>query len=283
MDQVQQDVAQDARRKGPGDLQGRPGLQPPGGVGLPLGRSQGGGGAGGCQPKPFQGVGGEWRCPRLWPGSTVVCVGGGPSLTRDDLDHVRARTAAGGGTGDGAGRDVRVVCVNDAIKLAPWADAVYAADTSWWRQVGTHVVTDALRVSCQDTEFRQVHVLRYRPGVVLETDPRYVAIGKQRGDDGVAHGGNSGYQAVNLAYHLGAARIVLLGYDMGVGEDGALHWFGRHPVGLNNPTERALARWALAFNGLAPALAAEGVEVVNCSRRTALTCFPRAELEEVLA
>jgi len=67
------------------------------------------------------------------------------------------------------------------------------------------------------------------------------------------------------------------------GEDGALHWFGAHPAGLNNPDPDNLAAWAHAFTRMAPGLAQLGVEVVNCSRRTAITCFPRAPLEEVLA
>lgn len=117
----------------------------------------------------------------------------------------------------------------------------------------------------------------------METDPHWLATGRQAGSDGVMHGGNSGYQALNLALHLGARRIVLLGYDMGVGEDGRLHWFGRHPSGLNNPKPEHFATWAKAFGALAPALADLGVEVVNCSRRTALDCFRRAPLEEVLA
>jgi hypothetical protein len=96
-------------------------------------------------------------------------------------------------------------------------------------------------------------------------------------------GGNSGYQAMNLALHLGAARIVLLGYDMAPADDGRLHWFGAHPAGLANPDGVNFATWPKAFDRLAPALADLGVEVVNCSRRTALGCFARAPLEEVLA
>jgi hypothetical protein len=117
----------------------------------------------------------------------------------------------------------------------------------------------------------------------VETDPQWLATGRGPGSDGVMIGGNSGYQAVNLALHLGARRVVLLGYDMGASADGRRHWFGDHPHGLNNPGPRNFAAWIEGFRRLAPALEAIGLEVVNASRRTALDCFRQAPLEEVLA
>lgn len=95
----------------------------------------------------------------------------------------------------------------------------------------------------------------------------------------VHHGRNSGYQALNLAYHLGASKIVLIGYDMQT--DGAkVHWHGDHPKGLQNA--RTIDRWAGYFPALAADLEQEGVEVVNCTIKTALDCFPRADLRDVL-
>ena len=47
--------------------------------------------------------------------------------------------------------------------------------------------------------------------------------GLESARDTLAHGNNSGYAAINLAVHLGAARIVLLGYDMG--NDGKVSHF----------------------------------------------------------
>jgi hypothetical protein len=107
----------------------------------------------------------------------------------------------------------------------------------------------------------------------LSTDPTALRTGR-----------NSGYQAVNLAVLLGAARIILLGYDMGIGADGRKHWHPDHP----NDTDRAeivasrYASFRRMFDTIADPLAALGVEVLNCSRHTALTCFQRRGLEAVL-
>ena len=71
---------------------------------------------------------------------------------------------------------------------------------------------------------------------------------------------------------------MLLGYDM-QDPDGVVHWHGKHPGGLH--TNQPYKQWRAKMQQLADDLAAEGVEVINCSRATALTCFPRAALEDV--
>lgn len=116
-----------------------------------------------------------------------------------------------------------------------------------------------------------MHVLRWRAEEGIEDDPAYLATGR-----------NGGYQAIGLARHLGAARIVLLGYDMGAGPAGEIHWHGPHPRGMNNPGEMQFRRWRASFAALAPLLADRGIETINCSRRTALDCLPRARIEDVL-
>lgn len=91
-------------------------------------------------------------------------------------------------------------------------------------------------------------------------------------------GGNSGYQAVNLAFLLGADPIYLLGYDMKIGPNGQKHWHPDHAG--RNPGEVQLNTWAENFETMLPDL--DGVSVVNCSRETAIECFPRARIEDVL-
>src|SRR5688572_2955592 len=61
--------------------------------------------------------------PRLWPGYTFVCIGGGPSLTVEDVEVVKQAAMTD---------QVKVVAVNDAYRLAPWADVLYGFDWQWW-------------------------------------------------------------------------------------------------------------------------------------------------------
>lgn len=190
---------------------------------------------------------------RLWPHATVVCLGSGPSLTQADVDRVRGRA--------------RVIAVNDAFRLAPWADVLYAADAKWWRRGAGVPTFRGLKYSILPNwtaqEFPDVRILRNTGVDGLELDPT-----------GLRTGRNSGYQAINLAVHLGASQIVLLGYDMH-GD----HFFGSHPDKSKPPFALCLP----LFPTLVGPLKAAGVSVVNCTPRSAVTCFPMTPLSSVLA
>lgn len=157
--------------------------------------------------------------------------------------------------------------------LAPWADLLYACDHGWWERYapafgGMKVTQDPRVASIRD----DVHRVPCDPdGTGLSRDPHRIH-----------GGGNGGYQAVNLAVLLGAARIILLGFDMSAGPDGRRHAYPDHQPGLNNPDESNFMNWRTAFAALARDLRAAGIPVVNCSTRTALDCFPRGTLETVL-
>jgi hypothetical protein len=152
--------------------------------------------------------------------------------------------------------------------LAPWSDLLYACDGAWWDRYEGVPDFAGIRVT-QDARARDRWGCLYVPSVDepgLSLDPSVIH-----------QGGNSGYQALNLAVLLGARRILLLGFDMG-GE----HWHPRHPYGLNNPSEGNFARWLRAFETGLPDLERAGVEVINATPGSALNCFPKANLEVLL-
>lgn len=97
----------------------------------------------------------------------------------------------------------------------------------------------------------------------------------------VGSGGNSGFQALNLALQFGARRIILVGYDLNL--VGGVHWHGHHAARLNNPTALNLMRWAERLDRQAAAIAALGVEVLNTSPTSALEAFPKVPLEDALS
>lgn len=199
--------------------------------------------------------------PRLWPDSTIVCIAGGPSLTPEDVAFCQGKA--------------RVIAINDAYRLAPWADVLYAADAAWWRRHWSAVKTFAglkFSIGSCDTALPEPNTVQYlrNTGLTgLERDPRGLRTGK-----------NSGFQSINLAAHLGAKRIVLLGYDMGHAPGQPSHWFGEHPAGLNRHSP--YAAFLECFASLIAPLKALGIEVLNCSRQTRLNCFPRFPLEKAL-
>ena len=96
-------------------------------------------------------------------------------------------------------------------------------------------------------------------------------------DPGLIHGGsNSGYQAVGLAFHLGATDIWLLGYDMQL-TDNRAHFFGDHPPEIRNGGDPK--RFVSNYRTINPGQ--YGINIVNCSRETALDMFPRSTIDDV--
>ena len=97
--------------------------------------------------------------------------------------------------------------------------------------------------------------------------------GKGLGRDCIHYGGNSGYQAVNLAYLLGAKTILLLGFDMF-----GTHYFGKHPDTL--VSDSPYKKFMQSFETIDPRQ--YGIEIINCSRQSALEHFTRHSIDEVL-
>jgi len=202
-----------------------------------------------------------WAAPCLWPGATVACLGGGPSLTQKDVDCLRGR--------------VRVIAVNDAWRLAPWADVLYGCDWRWWLKHGGVPDFAGVKVSLSNSrgyldDFSEIRLLD-NTGVD----------GLELRRTGLRTGRNGGYQAINLALHLGARRILLLGYDMKADAEGRTHWFGDHADWPTRPTIYATAMLP-HFAGLATALRDAGVETINCTVGSALTVFPNLDVETAL-
>lgn len=188
----------------------------------------------------------------------VIC-GAGPSMARVDLNVLRRF------------RSWRVMVVNCTFRLLPDADALYAGDLQWWERYGH----EATRFAGEKWTRDEHAAIRYGLRRVVRRDEKGLC--RDRGH--VNSGGNSGYQAVNLAYHFGARKIVLLGFDMHRQAGG--HWHGEH-VGMLSAPASHINVWRREFDALAFDLRAEGVKVVNATEGTALTCFPQAPLAEAL-
>lgn len=197
--------------------------------------------------------------PREWPGETVVCVATGPSLTPEDVEYCRGKA--------------RVIVINNAHELAPWADCLYACDAKWWHwHHGVKAFTNP-KWSMDHSAWNGYRVLYPDVRLLRNAGPD----GLEHQPTGLKSGRNSGYQAINLAYHYGAKRIVLLGYDMQM-SGGKSHYFGEHPNNQRSPYDR----FRRAFETIKKPLMKRGIEVINCTRRSALNTFPKADLREVL-
>lgn len=200
------------------------------------------------------------HCNDFGPSRWVV-LASGPSLTVEDVTAVKGRAL--------------VCCVNNTHELAPWANVLYASDQGWWRRYYKDTKQfEGEKLTCGHTE-------KAVPFADVERVPHISGEGY-----GLATGlpfytgQNSGHAAINIVRALyGATSIALLGFDF-QRTNGEVHYFGLHH-GMTNPGP-GFPRWAKHMATLAKDAKAQGVQIVNCSRETALTCFDRMTINEWL-
>lgn len=184
-----------------------------------------------------------------WENKTVVVIAAGSSAA-DVIDDIR---------------HLPCIVVNRSFELKPDADILYAADSGFWT-VYKHARTFKGLKVCPMPQAKQivpdiltVEIKRAKDGQSVHE--------MQKGPFGtIGHGGNSGFQAVNLAVQCGVSRILLAGFDYCGG-----HWHEDHSIRLRNPTENNLKLWAQRLDSQSEILKQRfNVDVVNLSERTAL-------------
>jgi hypothetical protein len=197
----------------------------------------------------------------MWEGRTVAILASGPSMSQAVADKIRASK-------------LPTIVINDTHRLAPWADALYACDSMWWLYHAQSALKFAGLKITQDTcvPFPQVLCVPSNGADGFEPDPSRIRTGH-----------NSGYQALHIAIHAGACRVLLCGFDMRV-RGLHTHWFGNHPPQLVDSDAQVFSRRFIpSFEKLAPLLVGLGVEVLNCTEGSALTCFPMRDLDSALS
>lgn len=195
----------------------------------------------------------------MWPGETAFLLAGGPSLQGFDSEQLR---------GHG-----RVIVVNDSFRLCPWADLLFFGDRQWWewRRTELESWTDRM-ITTAPIPDPAVHRVTLTGKDGLEVLPDRV------------RGNNSGYMAINVAYHLGVKRIVLLGYDMKL-EGARTHWHKGYDDKISLDRRRVVLGQEMLceFPTLVEPLKTAGVEVINANPDSAIECWPRVNLGDIAA
>lgn len=223
-----------------------------------------------------------WTPLPLFAGATVFCLASGPSLTQEICDRIRGR---------------RAIVVNSSCALAPWADVLYFTDSGWYEPRRELVrtwpgwVVSMSRQAARELNAPGEPAFRGLPRILRVKGigdptfpPRLPGMPKRfgfppAGSREIHQGRNSGNTAVSLAIALGAARVVLHGYDCRV-VNGREH----HHDEYKGPRDLSLYdnEFRHAFDGWNEAARNSGVEILNCTHGSAITEFPFVDLDQVL-
>ena len=185
-------------------------------------------------------------------GETIHILGGGASLRHMDISILDLDP---------------VIAVNNAgLDFFPDADILLVMDRRWfeWNRERLHLNRSRFRFG------RAEQVPSWSlpwPLVAVEHDKHGVL--NQHQSIRALAGATGGEMAINLAYLLGASRIILHGFDMRPG-----HYHRDHRI--DTPAQSYDDTFIPSIERMARRLAGE-VEVFNATPGSALTCFPMLE------
>jgi len=173
--------------------------------------------------------------------------------------------------------------------LAPWADWLYGADAGrFWGWCsgpgringdepdavdfsGTKIVAWS-SATLVDRQYLD-RLIEHGVNVLRHCSP--LQCSGISPDPGLIYGFNSVHHVLSVIHHTGARRVILLGVDMRASG----HWHVDWPEG-GISADYPPMRYSLET--LVEPLASAGVEVLNASPGSALTCWPAVELAQVL-
>ena len=197
-----------------------------------------------------------------WRGECCAIVAGGPSVKAVGVELLRNR--------------IHVIAVKESVDLCPWADVVYGCDGAWWRHRKGMSEFRGLKIAydpraCTEFGLQKIHIENASTDKMLFDEPGMIG-----------SGGNSGFQAANLAAQFGATGILMIGFDMEHTNGGA-HWYGRNNwLNCSNPLESNFKRWRTAFRGSAHQLKTIGIDVVDASPNGKLDCFRKRSIGDAM-
>lgn len=198
-----------------------------------------------------------WTASKIWKDSTAFILGGGPSVLEADLSLIKNK---------------RVIGVNNAYKLGDWIDICWFGDSDWYEWHKEKLVNfSGMIIHCADR-----HIERPNTKCLRRGEPNGIDIRPTH----VSWNNNSGASAINLAYHLGVKRVVLLGFDMQKTKHGQNNWHNDHPK--RNPMWNPYPQFLKSFDIIKIDAERLNFEIINATENSALTHFPKIPLEKLI-
>lgn len=196
-----------------------------------------------------------WQISEEWPGATAFIIAGGPSLKSVDLSALQGQ---------------KVIAINGSYQIAPFADFLIFSDFNWWDHYKDKLGSFAGRMVCCSRTPLDNRLLMVR---------RKVPPGLDQPNDCLPVQFTTTTGAMVLAVKLGAKKLVLLGVDGRIDEDGSTHHYKINPFKLND-------NWRIKQRGdlvkmVAP-LKERRIEVVLATPSDYEDLWPRVELADLL-
>lgn len=175
-----------------------------------------------------------------------------------------------------------VIAINAAYLIGNWIDMIFFGDNRWFLENRVRLAEfPGLKVTCHT-----------RPNKCTEDGIKYLPRDRQHGKGISPHSNmvcwnqNSGAAAVSIAANAGVKRIILLGFDMKLGENNKQHWHGLY--GTANITDEKrkkglpFHRHLRGFSFIAKDAKDRGIEILNACLDSVIEDFKKVTVKELL-
>lgn len=228
-----------------------------------------------------------WNIPPIWKDGEVWILGGGPSIPEQFgiPNEVVQDVLNGSSTPEVYSpymseiHKKHVIGINVSYLIGDWIDMVFFGDTSFYLpRVNSLAEFSGLKVSCHP-RVEKYDWIKYVPR------DRERPFGISNNKKTLCWNGNSGAAAISLAVHLGAKRIILLGFDMRLDSSNKQHWHDQYGRLKNMDKKRFVLpfdRHLKCFPFIAEDAKRLGVEIINASPESMIKQFPKVHLKELL-
>ena len=230
-----------------------------------------------------------WRVPHIWDEGDVWIIGGGPSIPKqfNIPDKIVRKVVSGSFSPDvyspymSALHDKHVIGINVAYQLGDWMDMVFFGDGGFFLKYQERLAKfPKLKVSCSP-KTNDVPWVKY-----LFRDHKHPR-GITSNPKAVSWNGNSGAAAISVAANAGAKRIILLGFDMKVNDRSDQHWHDEYGRSAGKGTEHRAKKLPFhkhlrGFPAIADDAKRRGIEILNASPESAIECFRKVSVKELL-
>ena len=232
----------------------------------------------------------SWTVPPMWDGADVWILGGGPSVAEQfDIPKEVVQNVKNGTSPLSvfspymkALHNKHVIGINVAFQIGDWIDMCFWGDKNFYLQYREKI-----------SQFPGIKASCCHPGSVqdwvkfIEKDTEHPR-GISTRPNAVSWNHNSGSAAISIAAWAGAKRIILLGFDMTIGEDKRMHFHDVYNRGAID-TDDKLRKWQGTFDRhlrnfpyIAMDAKVKGIEIINASPNSMIPDFPKCSLKDLL-
>lgn len=223
-----------------------------------------------------------YNIPKIWENETAYILGGGASIISqfgipaEIVEKVRRKELPLSAYSEYMTElyDKNVIGVNIAFELGSWIDVIYFTDKEFLLTYKKGLVRSKATIITGLSYARNFYFCK----VIKQP---FITNGICTEKDTIYRNRNSGAGAINLAYHLGATKIVLIGFD-GKMTNNEKHFHSQYKGGILDRITHPFTTKIQPYAEIQVDAKKLGIQIINTSLDSAITEFEKQPLSEIL-